>query len=155
MSWLLWPFPKPCRLQLKCDGTRWGREGKWRGNWRREWVASTLHTTSEHVVSSITTANAHTSDASSRLNRRPSTDFNGLIHFAERRNLVSARVLSHFKWPVRGNRVLYRTRQGNTSTHEATECRSVRCSGMFAHVFDDNDHKRFSEIYELVVTPVH
>ena len=32
------------------------REGKWRGNWRMEWVASTLHTTSEHGVSSITTA---------------------------------------------------------------------------------------------------
>ena len=26
------------------------REGKWRGNWRMEWVSSTLHTTSEHGV---------------------------------------------------------------------------------------------------------
>ena len=47
------------------------REGKWRGNWRMEWVASTLHTTSELDVSSITTADAHTSAASSRLNWRP------------------------------------------------------------------------------------
>ena len=47
------------------------REGKWRGNPRMEWVASTLHTTSEHGVSSITTADAHTSAASSRLNWRP------------------------------------------------------------------------------------
>jgi hypothetical protein len=47
------------------------REGKWRGNWRMQWVASTLDTTSEHGVSSITTANAHTSAASSRLNWRP------------------------------------------------------------------------------------
>ena len=47
------------------------REGKWKGNWRMEWVASTLHTTSEHGVSSITTADAHTSAASSRLNWRP------------------------------------------------------------------------------------
>jgi len=47
------------------------REGKWRGNWRMEWVASTLHTTSEHVVSSINTADAHTSAASSWLNWRP------------------------------------------------------------------------------------
>jgi hypothetical protein len=46
------------------------REGKWRGNWRIEWVASTPHTTSEHGVSSITTADAHTSAASSRLNWR-------------------------------------------------------------------------------------
>jgi hypothetical protein len=47
------------------------RKGKWRGKWRMEWVASTLHTTSEHGVSSITTADAHTSAASSRLNWRP------------------------------------------------------------------------------------
>jgi hypothetical protein len=50
------------------------REGKWRGNLRMEWVASTLCTTSEHGVSSIatiTTADAHTSAASSRLNWRP------------------------------------------------------------------------------------
>ena len=47
------------------------REGKWRGNWRMECVASTLHTTSEHGVSSITTADAHTSAASSRMNWRP------------------------------------------------------------------------------------
>jgi hypothetical protein len=47
------------------------REGKWRGNWLMEWIASTLNTTSEHGVSSITTADAHTSAASSRLNWRP------------------------------------------------------------------------------------
>jgi len=47
------------------------REGKWRENWRMEWVASTLHTTSDHGVSSITTADAHTSAASSRLDWRP------------------------------------------------------------------------------------
>ena len=47
------------------------REAKWRGNWRMEWVASTLHTTSELPVCSITTADAHTSAASSRLNWRP------------------------------------------------------------------------------------
>jgi hypothetical protein len=49
------------------------REGKWRGNWRMKWVSSTLHTTSEHGASSITrtTADAHTSAASSRLNWRP------------------------------------------------------------------------------------
>ena len=51
------------------------REGKWRGNWRMQWVYSTLHTASEHGVSSITTADAHTSAASSRLNWRPSGRF--------------------------------------------------------------------------------
>ena len=47
------------------------REGKWKGNWRMEWVASTLHNTSEHGVSSITTADAHNSATSSRLNWGP------------------------------------------------------------------------------------
>jgi hypothetical protein len=41
------------------------------GDWRMEWVASTLHTTSELRVSSITNADAHTSAASSRMNWRP------------------------------------------------------------------------------------
>ena len=47
------------------------REEKWRGNWRMKWVASTLHTNSEHGVSSITTADAHTSAVSSRLKWHP------------------------------------------------------------------------------------
>ena len=47
-------------------------EEKWRGNWGMEWVASTLHTTSEHGVSSITTADAHCSAAGRRLNWHPS-----------------------------------------------------------------------------------
>ena len=47
------------------------REGNWMGKWRMESVASTLHTTSEHGVPSITTADAHTSAAKSRLNWRP------------------------------------------------------------------------------------
>ena len=76
------------------------REGKWWGNWRTEWVVSTLHTTSEHGVSSITTADTHTSAASSRLNWRPPADLNGLVRFAERRNMVCARVPSHFNWPL-------------------------------------------------------
>ena len=47
------------------------RKGKRKENWWMGWVASTLHTTSEHGVSSITTADAHTSTASIRLNWRP------------------------------------------------------------------------------------
>ena len=76
------------------------REGKWRGNWRMEWVASTLHTTSEHGASSITTADAHTSAAQQSTELTPHADLNGLVRFAERRNLVSARVLSRFGWPI-------------------------------------------------------
>jgi len=37
----------------------------------QEWKSSTLHTTSEHGVSSITTTDAHTLAARSRLNWRP------------------------------------------------------------------------------------
>ena len=51
--------PRFLRWNLKAHGD--ARAGKWRWNWRMEWVASTLHTTSEHGVSSITTADAHTS----------------------------------------------------------------------------------------------
>ena len=64
------------------------REGKWRGNWRMECVTFTLHTTSEHGVSSITTADAQTSAPSIRLNWRPPADLNGFVRFAERQNLV-------------------------------------------------------------------
>jgi hypothetical protein len=46
------------------------REGKWKGNLRMEWVDSTLHTSSEHGVSNITTADAHTSAAYNWLNWR-------------------------------------------------------------------------------------
>jgi len=79
------------------------REGKWKENWCMEWVASSLHTTSGHGISSITTADAHTLAASSRLNWRPPADLNGLVRFTERRNLVSAHVLSHFNWPLTPN----------------------------------------------------
>ena len=45
--------------------------GEWRGTWWMEWVCSTLQTSSKHGVSSITTADAHNSAASSPLNWRP------------------------------------------------------------------------------------
>jgi len=64
-----------------------------------EWVASTLHTTSEHGVYSITTADANTSVPVVDRTDAP-VDLNGLVRFAERRNLVSARVPSHFNCPL-------------------------------------------------------
>jgi hypothetical protein len=54
---------------VMAHGDAW--EGKWTGNWRMEWVARTLPTTAEHGVSSITTADVHTSVASSPQNWRP------------------------------------------------------------------------------------
>ena len=66
------PWDKSCAVQSSWNVMAHGdaREGKLRGNWRIEWVASTLHTTSEQGVSSITTANVYTSAASSLLNWR-------------------------------------------------------------------------------------
>ena len=90
------------------------REGKWRGNWRIEWVASTLHTTSEHGVSSITTTDAHTSAASSRLTGAPA-ELNGLIRFAKRQNLVSARVSSHFNGPLHHKGCIYMNVKTNSN----------------------------------------
>ena len=55
------------------------RQGKWRGNSRMQWVDSTLHTTSEIGVSSITTSDAHNSASNSRLNWRPPADLNGIF----------------------------------------------------------------------------
>ena len=74
------------------------REGKWRGNWRIEWVASTLHTTSEHglypaLLPLMRTPRLPVVDWTDA----PRADLNGLVRFAERWNLISARVPSHFK----------------------------------------------------------
>jgi len=66
---ILIPFEVDSSWNLMAHGDP--RERKWRENWRMEWVASTLHTTSEHGVSSIITADAHNSAASSGLNWRP------------------------------------------------------------------------------------
>ena len=61
-----------CMLEYRWNVMAHGdvREGKWREHWRMEWIASALYTNSEHDVSSITTADAHTSVASSPLNWR-------------------------------------------------------------------------------------
>jgi hypothetical protein len=50
-------------------GDAWDR--KWSGKWQMELAASTLHTTSEHGVSSITTTDAQAAAASSQLNWHP------------------------------------------------------------------------------------
>jgi hypothetical protein len=52
---------------VMAHGDERGR-GEWKESWGMNWVASTLHTTSEYVVSSITTADEHKSTANSRLN---------------------------------------------------------------------------------------
>jgi len=69
------------------------REGKCTGNWRMEWVASTLHTTSEPLMRTTRLPVVDWTDAPD--------DLNGLVRFAERRNLISALVPSDFKSSLR------------------------------------------------------
>ena len=76
------------------------REGKWRGKWGMEWVASTLTPPPNVVYPALL-----------KLMRTPrlpavdwtdaSTDLNGLVHFWEIRNLVSARVPSRSARAIR------------------------------------------------------
>jgi hypothetical protein len=56
------------RVRLKRDDTRWRTRGEVKGKLANGVGSQYSHTTSEHGVSSITTADAHTSAASSRLN---------------------------------------------------------------------------------------
>ena len=72
------------------------QEGKWRGNWRMECVASTLTLSRNMVYPALLTL--------MRTPRLPTVDWtdapadlNGLVRFGERWNLVSARVPSRFK----------------------------------------------------------
>ena len=72
------------------------REGKWRGNWRMEWVASTL-TLHRNVGYPALLPLMRTSRLpGSRQNWHPRR-FKWTLRFAKRRNLVSARVPSRFK----------------------------------------------------------
>ena len=67
-AWGFFVCANSSRVQLKCDATRWRTGGEVKGKLANGVGASTFHTTSEHGVSSITTADAQNSAASSRLN---------------------------------------------------------------------------------------
>jgi hypothetical protein len=96
------------RVRLKPDGTRWRMGGEVKEKLTNGVGSQYSHTTSERCVSSITTANAHTSAASSRMNwlPPPPADLNGLVRFGERRNMVSACVPSRFKRTITYLRVV-------------------------------------------------
>jgi len=89
VSYVGFIFPVELVRNLVAHGD--AREGKWRGNWQMEWVASTLTPPLNMVYPGLL-----------KLMRTPRlravnwtdapTDLNGLVHFGERRNLVSARV---------------------------------------------------------------
>jgi len=59
------------RVRLKPDDTWWRTGGEAKEKLANGVGSQYSHTTSEHDVSSITTADAHTSAVSSRLNLRP------------------------------------------------------------------------------------
>jgi hypothetical protein len=75
------------------------REGKWRGNWQMEWLASTLHTTSDMVYPALLPLMCTPQLPVIDWTDAPA-NLNGLIRFAERRNLVSVHVASHLNWPL-------------------------------------------------------
>jgi len=72
------------------------REETWRGNWRLEWVASTLTLPCNVVYPALLTLMRTPWLPAVNWTDAP-TDLNGLVRFGERRNLVSARVPSRFK----------------------------------------------------------
>jgi len=59
------------RVQLKCDGTQWRTGGEVKRKQENGVGSQYLYTTSEHGISSITTADAHTSAASSSTELKP------------------------------------------------------------------------------------
>ena len=121
------------------------REGKWRGNWRMEWVSSTLHTTSEHGVSSITTVYAHTSAANIRQNWRPRR-FKWTRSFSSKDEILFLRVCHHISNAVYCS-VVRRLRTYDTRAQSGTWnelLRSwVRCDSKYRHwLTKDDDTKK-------------
>ena len=88
------------RLQLECDGTRWrtGEEVKeklanavgsqYPSHYLGTWCIQHYYRWFAHLGCQYSTE------------LTPPADLNGLDRFTERRNLVSARVTSHFNWPL-------------------------------------------------------
>jgi hypothetical protein len=72
------------------------QDGKWRGNWRMGWVASTLTLPRNMVYPALLTLMRTPQLPAVDWTDSP-TDSNGLVHFSKRWNLVSVRVPSSFK----------------------------------------------------------
>ena len=90
------------RVQLKCDGTRWSTGGE-----VKEKLANAMRSQySSHYLGTCCIQHhyrwcAHLGcQYSTELT--PHANLNGLVRFDERRNLVSARMPSHFNWPLPG-----------------------------------------------------
>ena len=70
-SSLIYQTPRVRILRSEYDGTRWRTGGEVKGKLANGVGSQYSHTTSQRGVSTITNADAHTSAASSRLNRLP------------------------------------------------------------------------------------
>jgi hypothetical protein len=91
----------PSRVQLKYDGTRWHKGGEVKGKLANgvgsQYPSHYLGTWCiQHYYRWWRTPRLPVVDWTGA-----PADLNGLFRFAERRNMVSARVPSHFNWPLR------------------------------------------------------
>jgi hypothetical protein len=80
-----------CVWNLMAHGD--AQEEKWRGNWRMEWVASTLTLPRNMVYPALLTLMCTPRLPTFNWTDTPA-NLNGLVRFRERRNLVSARVIT-------------------------------------------------------------
>ena len=87
----VWSFSVYCVRNVMTHGD--AREGKWRGNWRMEWVASTL-TRPRNVVYPVLLTLMRTPRLPAVDWTDSPADLNWLVRLGERRNVVSARVPS-------------------------------------------------------------
>ena len=89
-------------------------------DWRMQWVASTLHTTSEHGVSSITTADAAHLCCQQSTELTPSGRFKWTRPFPRKTKSGFCGVSSHFKRSlplVRTARLFYTATVQNSRSH--------------------------------------
>ena len=109
-----------------------GSEG---GNWRMQWVASTLHTTSEHGVSSITTADGAHLGCQQSSELTPPAYLNGLISFVQNSAVFTIRLSLAWFW--RAFRI-----SGGGFEHPKTPPRyaTANCNNNLAYILTSN-HK--------------
>ena len=100
--------------------------GKWRGNWanavRSQCPSHYLGTRFiQHYYLLMPTPRLPAVDWTDA----PTTDLNGLVRFAERRNLVSARVPSRFNWPLHSYPLLCVGKRNGNEEQQMKRIRSV------------------------------
>jgi hypothetical protein len=125
-----------CVWNLMAHGD--AQEGKCRGNWRMEWVDSTL-TLPRNVVYAALLPPMRTPRLPAVDWTDAPTDLNGLVRFGERRNLVSAHVPSHFKRTIIHNAqplTMYKS-QGFYNWRSVSRCVFLPspCMGSWPYIF--------------------